>query len=179
MTVVTSMSRRTVLRGAAATAVVLPLGATALSACSREPSPEEVLADRMVPLASAALASAATARQLKATSPRNATALDQIAAIRDKHARLLREEVVRLHPESGHLIATPSSTPTAYATAPSSGAPGMPSAAPHAAGLDQFRASLDADAQAAQQIATTASGFQAGLTASVSASITSLKGLLS
>ncbi|MFT3899823.1 MAG: hypothetical protein QM728_06215 [Gordonia sp. (in: high G+C Gram-positive bacteria)] len=178
MAVVTSLSRRTVLRGAAATAVALPLGAAALSGCSRAPSPEEVLAGRLVPLASAAKASAAAARRLKATDPRHAAVLDQIAAIRDEHEKLLREEVSRLHPESRHLIAEPSTAPTAYATAPSSAAPGSATAAPQSGQLDQFIAALDADAQSAQQVAVTATGFQAGLTASVAASITSLKGLL-
>lgn len=177
MSDVTSLSRRTVLRGAATATVALPLGALALSACSRGPSPEQTLADRLVPLASAAVASAAAARLLATTEPKQATALGQIATIRDEHAKLLREEILRLHPSSGHAIVDPSASATPSA-APGSSAPPPSPAAPAAAGLDAFKSSLSADAAAAQQVAIGTSGFQAGLTASVSAAVTSLKGLL-
>ncbi|GAB10907.1 hypothetical protein GOARA_063_01060 [Gordonia araii NBRC 100433] len=178
----TSLSRRTLLRGAAAATVAVPLGAVALSACSSEPSPEEVLAGRLVPLASAAAASAATARQLRAVDTRNAAALDQIAAIRAEHEKLLRDEITRLHPSSASLISTPSAAPTPAApgtSTPRTSAPGTTSAPPSPApGIEQFGTSLTADADSAGKVATTTSGFQAGLTASISASIASLKGLL-
>ncbi len=170
---VPSLTRRELLRGAAATAIAVPLGTIALTSCSREPSPAEVLAGRLVPLASAAAASATAARALTTAEPRHAAALTEVAGIRDRHARLLREEVTRLHPASAALIAAPGSTSAARPAA-TSAAP-----APQATGLDALRAGLTADAAAARAVATTTSGFQAGLTASVSASITSLAGLLS
>jgi hypothetical protein len=167
---VSSLSRRTLLRGAAVSAVAVPLGVGALTACSREPSHEEVLAGQMAPLASAATASAGAARRLATTQQRQGAALDRIATIRDQHAVLLREEILRLHPASESLITTPSE----------SASPSGPTTGPASDGsLDAFRKSLADDAAAARTVAIGASGFQAGLTASISASVASLTGLLS
>jgi hypothetical protein len=159
---VSSLSRRTLLRGAAVSAVAVPLGVGALTACSREPSHEEVLAGQMAPLASAATASAGAARRLATTQQRQGAALDRIATIRDQHAVLLREEILRLHP------ASESASPSGPTTGPASDG-----------SLDAFRKSLADDAAAARTVAIGASGFQAGLTASISASVASLTGLLS
>ena len=167
---VPSLSRRALLRGAAASAVAVPLGVGALTACSREPSHEEVLAGQMAPLASAATASAGAARRLATTQQRQSAALDRIATIRDQHAVLLREEILRLHPASESLITTPSE----------SASPSGPTTGPVSDGsLDAFRKTLADDAAAARTVAIGASGFQAGLTASISASVASLTGLLS
>ncbi|HRC52499.1 MAG TPA: hypothetical protein PK331_16445 [Gordonia sp. (in: high G+C Gram-positive bacteria)] len=169
-----SLSRRALLRGAAASAVAVPLGVGALTACSREPSHEEVLAGQMAPLASAATASAGAARRLATTQQRQSAALDRIATIRDQHAVLLREEILRLHPASESLITTPSES------ASPSGSPSGPTTGPVSDGsLDAFRKTLADDAAAARTVAIGASGFQAGLTASISASVASLTGLLS
>lgn len=157
---VPSLSRRALLRGAAATAVAVPLGAGALAACSSEPSPEEVLAGRLAPLAGAATASAAAARELATSQPRQAAALNEIAVIRAQHAVLLREEILRLHPASESLITSPSASP-----------------APPGGSVDALRKSLADDAAAARTVAISANGFQAGLTASIAASVASLQGL--
>jgi len=166
---VPSLNRRTLLRGAAVSAVALPLGTAALTSCSSEPSPEEVTAGKLVELANAAIASAAAARGLKAVEPGRAAALDEIAGIRDTHAARLRDEINRLHSSSAALITTPSAAPASSPDSP----------APAKTGLEAFRGTLTADADAARRVAVAASGFQAGLTASVSASITSLTDLLS
>lgn len=168
---VPSLSRRALLRAAAASAVAVPLGVGALTACSREPSEEEVLAGKLAPLAGAATASAGAARRLATTQQRQGAALDRIAVIRDQHAVLLREEILRLHPASEALISVPSESPAPSAPATAAPAPD--------GGIDAFRKSLADDAAAARKVAIGASGFQAGLTASISASVASLDGLLS
>lgn len=177
--VVPSLTRRALLRGVAVSAIAVPLGTAALTSCSTEPSAEEVLAGRLVPLAIAATASADDARRLGAAEPGRVAALNEIAIIRDEHARLLRDEITRLHPASVALITTPSASPAVGSATPGSATPGTSTPArPQPAGLAEFRAGLTTDAVAARQVATTASGFQAGLTASICASIASLPGVL-
>ena len=101
-------------------------------------------------------------------------ALDRIATIRDQHAVLLREEILRLHPASESLITTPSES------ASPSGSPSGPTTGPVSDGsLDAFRADSRRRCGRCPDGRHRRQRLQAGLTASISASVASLTGLLS
>jgi hypothetical protein len=149
-------SRRKVLAGGAALAV---LGMTG-SACSSPPAPPAVdelesqlkLARRDHELATAAAAAAAT--------PVSA-ALTEVASERAQHAQALATEIARLavNPTSTSSQTTSPTTTTSAAAAP------PPS-------LSAVINSLRGSAASASHLATTSSGYRAGLLGSIAAACT-------
>jgi hypothetical protein len=150
------LSRRRALAGAAALAVL----GMAVPACGSPPAPPPVdelesqlkLARHDNELAAAAAAAAAT--------PISA-ALTQVAAERAQHAQALTTEIARLavNPTSTSSEAT---SPTPTGSAP----PGPPPS------LSDVINSLRASAASAGQLATTSSGYRAGLLGSIAAACT-------
>jgi hypothetical protein len=156
------ISRRRVLAGGAALAV---LGMT-VSACSSQPTPPKVdelesqlkLARHDSELAAAAAAAAA--------KPVNA-ALTEVASERTQHAQALATEIARL-------AVNPTSTSSETASPTSSSPPqadGTPAAAPPPS-LSDVVNSLRASAASAGRLATTSSGYRAGLLGSIAAACT-------
>ena len=149
-------SRRKVLAGGAALAV---LGMTG-SACSSPPAPPAVdelgsqlkLARRDHELATAAAAAAAT--------PVSA-ALTEVASERAQHAQALATEIARL---AVNPTSTSSQTTSPTTTTPAAAAP-PPS-------LSAVINSLRGSAASASHLATTSSGYRAGLLGSIAAACT-------
>jgi hypothetical protein len=150
------VNRRRVLTGG----VVLAVLAIATPACSSPPAPPAVdelemqltLARQDSELATAAAAGAAQAV---------GTALTQVAAERTQHAQALTTEIARL-------AIRPTST-SAGTTGPTTTAPAAATPPPPVA--DVVR-SLRASADSAAKLASTASGYRAGLLGSIAASCT-------
>lgn len=146
------LNRRRVLSGGAALAGL----AVAASGCASPPAPPAVdelesqltLAHHDSDLASAA--AVGVSQQLSA-------ALTQVAAERAQHAQALSAEIKRLAPTSSSAT---SPTPTTSAAV----APPPPLAA--------VVTSLTSSATSASRLASTASGYRAGLLASIAASCT-------
>ncbi|WP_254431592.1 hypothetical protein [Gordonia rubripertincta] len=159
---VTTLDRRTVLRGGLVAGVaVAGLGAVGVSGCSTGPSEEAVTADRLVPLVRSALADEKSARSLAGAEPRYAAALAVVADQRAEHARALREEIIRLDQDVAATIDEPA-----------------PSSAPAPAGpptLVGVRAGLEQSAGEARDVAISVSGYPAGLAGSVAAAVTSMR----
>jgi hypothetical protein len=147
------LSRRRALAGAAALAVL----GTAVPACGSPPAPPPVdelesqlkLARHDSELAAAAAAAAA--------QPVNA-ALTQVAAERAQHGHALATEIARLA-----VNPTSTSSETTSAT-PTSSPPATPPPS-----LSDVINSLRASAASAGQLATTSSGYRAGLLGSIAA----------
>jgi hypothetical protein len=150
------VSRRQVLAGGVALAALGMTGA----ACSSPPAPPAVdelesqleLARRDSELA--------TAAALAAAKPANA-ALTEVAAERTQHAQALATEIARLavNPTSTSSQTTsPTPTTSAVAAPPPS--------------LSDVITSLRASAASAGQLATTTSGYRAGLLGSIAAACT-------
>ncbi len=148
-----TLNRRSILVGGALAAGGLAVAPT-LAACDRGPTPEQVLAAKLAPVAIAALDDAAAARALSGTTPNYAAALTVVAAERDVHAKLLRDEITRLDPDAATRLAA--STPAAAPT------------------LATLRTRLAASVRQSVDIGVTLDGYRAGLLASVSASTTTL-----
>jgi hypothetical protein len=153
---VSVVSRRRVLAGGAALAVL----GMAVPACSSQPAPPKVdelesqlkLARQDSELATAAAAGAA--------HPVNA-ALTEVASERTQHAQALATEIARLaiNPTSTSSESTSPTSPTSAVAAP------PPS-------VSDVINSLRASAASAGQLATTSSGYRAGLLGSIAAACT-------
>ncbi|GAB19136.1 hypothetical protein GOEFS_075_00570 [Gordonia effusa NBRC 100432] len=154
------LNRRTVLAGSLLGLSGLAV-APALSACDRGPTADQLLAQQLTPVATAATADADAARTLVATNPNYAAALGVVRAEREAHATALREELTRLDPEAAQSLP---------ATPPTSGTPST-----SAITLDSFRTQLDRSARQAADVGVSMDGYRAGLLASVSASTTTLR----
>lgn len=168
------LDRRTVLRTGAA----LGVGTIVVSAaaCDRGPTPAQITAEALLPLADAALVDEGSARALAPRYPDYTKALGVIADQRGQHARALREEITRLDREIAGRIVTlattsgsPSPTPATSAAPPSSTGPTT-----IAANLDDLRAALRISARTAADTAIRLQGYSAGLSGSVSASVTTM-----
>jgi hypothetical protein len=152
------INRRGVLAGGAALAV---LGVSA-SACGQPPPKAPAVEELLGPLDQArrdtALASAAA--EAVGSPPQIAAALTVVATQRAAHARALATEIARA---AGKLTASSSET-----TAPSpSGQPAPPAPPPPVSDvIDSLRAS----AENAGRLVASASGYRAGLLASIAAS---------
>jgi hypothetical protein len=157
-----AISRRRVLVGGAALAV---LGMT-VSACSSQPEPPKVdelesqlkLARHDSELATAAAAAAAQSVGV---------ALTEVASERAQHAQALAAEIARL-------AINPTST-SSETTSPTSTRPPQAGATPRTAPpplVSDVVNSLRASAASAGQLATTLSGYRAGLLSSIAAACT-------
>ena len=149
-------SRRQVLAGGVALAV---LGMTA-PACSSPPEPPAV--DELEDQLSRArhdseLAAAAAAAAAKPVS----AALTEVASERSQHAQKLATEIAR-----------PAVNPTSTSSQASSATPTTSAAAPPPPALSDVINSLHASASSAAQLATTSSGYRAGLLGSIAAACT-------
>lgn len=161
------LSRRSVLRGG------LALGAgsvlvVAASGCDSGPTPNQVTAAALVPLAQAALTDSAAARALAPRTAEYSAALLVVADQRDEHAKAFRDEITRLDQDAAARIASAATT---------SAAPGSTTASPtpNTAGtIDDLRDSLRTSAAGARDAALHLSGYSAGLCGSVSAAVTTL-----
>ncbi|AZG44087.1 hypothetical protein [Gordonia insulae] len=167
------LTRRAILR-AGLTVTAGTIAVTTIGACDTGPSPEQVTAAALVPLADAALADQAAAQSLAPRAPEYAGALGVVAAQRGEHARALREEITRLDEETAGRIATPA----ASTSAPASAAPGDASiTAPTPAApttVPALREQLSSSARAAGDATANLTGYPAGLAGSISASVTSM-----
>ncbi len=150
----TTVSRRRVLAGGVALAV-LGIGA---QACSSPPPPPAV--DELEAQLASARRDSDLAKAAAAGAPQQiAAALTEVAAERGQHAQTLKTEIARLavNPTSATATTTPPTTTNA--------------AAPPPPLADVVRA-LKASADSAGQLATTSSGYRAGLLGSIAASCT-------
>lgn len=169
-----TVDRRTVLRGG------LVIGAGALvigasSACDNGPTPNEITATALLPLARSARSDAAAARSLAPRLPAYSAALAVVADQRDAHATALSQEVQRLDSDiATRLSAAPSGSPTSGSTnAGTSGAP-TPDTSTTTGTIDDLRSTLRASTRAAHDAAVSLKGYSAGLAGSVSASVATL-----
>jgi hypothetical protein len=149
-------SRRRVLAGGAALAV---LGMTA-PACSSPPAPPGV--DELESQLTRAQhdSELATAAAAAATDKAISTALTEVASERTRHAQALTAEIARL-----------AVNPTTSTSSPTSG-PTSTTSAPAAPTLSDVINSLRESAASASQLATTSSGYRAGLLGSIAAACT-------
>jgi hypothetical protein len=150
-------SRRRVLAGGAALAV---LGMTA-PACSSPPAPpavDELEAQLQRARHDSELAAAAAAAAATPVS----TALTEVASERAKHAQALATEIARL--AVNPTTSTSSQTSGATSTTPAAAAP-PPT-------LSDVINSLRGSAASASHLATTSSGYRAGLLGSIAAACT-------
>lgn len=168
----TPLTRRAVLRGGLAVAAGTAVG-TVVAACDRGPSPEQITAAALLPLADAALADQAAAQTLSPQEPEYAKALTVIAQQRGQHATSLREEITRLDQDTAGRIGAPAGTstaPTGDATAGTSAG-----AAPTTvATVSAMRSRLTRSARAAGDAAVACNGYAAGLAGSISAAVTTM-----
>jgi hypothetical protein len=148
------VNRRRVLTGGVALAVL----AIATPACSSPPAPpavDELEAQLALARQDSELATAAAKGASQAVSP----ALTQVAGERTQHAQALADEIKRLAPTSTSPATTsPATTASAAATPPP----------PVADVVTSLRASADS----AARLASTSSGYRAGLLGSIAASCT-------
>jgi len=153
-------SRRGVLAGGAALAVLGLVG----SACGESPPKPPPVEDLLGPLDQArkdsALAGAAAAAI--GNPPQVAAALAVVATQRADHARALSTEITRA---AGKLTSSSSET-----TSPSQAAPAGPPPPPPP--ISDVINSLRASAESASRLAATSPGYRAGLLASIAASCT-------
>lgn len=146
------------LRGTAYGAALFAAGGVipALTACGAAgKSAEQKTAEELVPFAQSALADADDAQSLIATNPDRTAALTVIADERRIHARLLEEEIARLHPDD-------------YSASPS---PSAPTGSPAQPDIDSFRTRLSTQARTTADLAVTQNGYVAGLLGSISVAL--------
>ncbi len=151
------VNRRRVLTGGAALAVL----AFAAPACSSPPAPpavDELEAQLTLARQDSGLATAASVGASQAVSK----ALTEVAAERTRHAQALTTEIARL-------AVNPTST-SAGTTSPTTTA--SAAAAPPPPPLADVVTSLRASADSAAKLASTSSGYRAGLLGSIAASCT-------
>ncbi|MDS1112808.1 hypothetical protein RD149_03420 [Gordonia westfalica] len=162
MSRVTTLDRRTVLRGGLVVGVaVAGLGAVSVSGCSTGPSEETITAERLTPLVRSALADEKSARAIVPAEAGYAAALTVVADQRAEHARALREEIIRLDQDVATTLDQPApSTSPAPATPPT---------------LVGFRTDLERSSGEARDVAISLSGYPAGLVGSVAAAVTSMR----
>jgi hypothetical protein len=150
------VSRRRVLTGGAALAVL----AFAAPACSSPPAPpavDELEAQLALARQDSGLATAASVGASQAVSK----ALTEVAAERTRHAQALTTEIARL---AVNPTSTSAGTTSPTTTASAAAAPPPP--------LADVITSLRASADSAAKLASTSSGYRAGLLGSIAASCT-------
>jgi hypothetical protein len=150
------VNRRRVLMGGVALAVL----AFAAPACSSPPAPpavDELEAQLTLARQDSGLATAASVGASEAVSK----ALTEVAAERTRHAQVLTTEIARL--------AVNPTSPSAGATSPTTTASAAAAPPPP---LADVVTSLRASADSAAKLASTSSGYRAGLLGSIAASCT-------
>lgn len=151
----TAVSRRRVLAGGVALAV---FGIAAPACGSPPPSPPAV--DELEAQLTSARRDSELAKAAAAGAPQEiSAALTEVAAERTKHAQALTTEIARLA-----VNPTSTSPQTTTPTTTSAAAPPPP--------LADVVSSLKASADSATRLATTSSGYRAGLLGSIAASCT-------
>jgi len=146
--------RRALTGGIALTA--LAIAATACSSPPPPPAVDELEAQLTSARQDSELATAAAVGAPQQVS----TALQQVAAERSQHAQALANEITRLAPTSTPPATTgPTTTTTSAAAAPPP---------PLASVINSLKASADS----ARQLASTSSGYRAGLLGSIAAACT-------
>jgi hypothetical protein len=148
------VNRRRVLTGGVALAVL----AIATPACSSPPAPpavDELEAQLTLARQDSELATAAA----KGASQAVSTALMQVAGERTQHAQTLADEIKRVAPTTS--ASPPTTSPT---TASAAATPPPP--------VGDVVRSLRASADSAAKLASTSSGYRAGLLGSIAASCT-------
>ena len=150
------VSRRRALTGGIAL-VVLGLGVPACNSPPAAPAVDELESQLTLARHDSELAAAAAPGADKLVS----AALTEVAAERTQHAQALKTEIARL------AVNTTSSSPAT--TSPSSG--GRAAAAPPPPLADVIR-SLSASAASAGELASTSTGYRAGLLGSIAAACT-------
>jgi len=148
------VNRRRVLTGGVALAV-LALATPACSSPQAPPAVDELEAQLTLARQDSALASAAAAGASQTVS----TALMQVAGERTQHAQALTAEIKRVAPTSTSPATT---SPTTTASAAATPAPLVADVV----------TSLRASADSAAKLASTSSGYRAGLLGSIAASCT-------
>ncbi|WAC55139.1 hypothetical protein [Gordonia sp. SL306] len=172
--VTSPLTRRAVLRGGLAVTVGTVAAAT-VAACDSGPSPEQITAAALVPLADAAFADQASAQSLAPRTPEYANALGVVAEQRGEHANALREEVARLDEQTAGRISVPgAATPSSAPASAPPNSPATPAPAPTASTVDALRAQLARSARTAGDASVNLSGYSAGLAGAVGASVTSM-----
>ena len=160
----TTVSRRRVLLGTAALAL---LGG-AVSACGSAPERDPALDILTAELDRARRDSQLATSAATGVPPQLAPALTSVAALRDAHARALSDELTRM---GNPPPAAPSSTTETSATATPSATPGAaPVPAPPTP--QEVVAALEQAADSAGRAAAGQSGYRAGLLASIAAACT-------
>lgn len=157
-----AISRRRVLAGGTALAVF----GMAMSACGSQPAPPKV--DELESQLKLAQhdSELATAAAVAAAQPVGA-ALTEVASERAQHAQALATEITRLA-----VNPTSTSSKTTSPTSTSLPHPGDTPAAAPPPSLSDVVNSLRASAASAGQLATTSSGYRAGLLGSIAAACT-------
>lgn len=156
-----AIGRREVLMGAAGI-LGLVLVAEAASACATDAPPPPV--DPLLAQADLASADSELARAAAtAAPPALVPALTQVVSERAQHARALTEEVARL--AGGPVTTTETSSTTSASPTTSAAATPPPS-------VDDVVAALKKSADSATALATTLTGYRAGLLGSIAASCT-------
>ncbi|MUL75217.1 hypothetical protein [Mycolicibacterium sp. CBMA 226] len=156
----TTVSRRRVLLGTAALAL---LGGAA-SACGSAPQRDPALDILTAELDRARRDSQLATSAAIGVPPQLAPALTSVAALRDAHARALADELTRMGSTPSSTTATSSTT----STLPTTGAtPPPPPPAPQ-----EVVAALEQAADSAGRAAAGQSGYRAGLLASIAAACT-------
>ena len=151
-----------------ALALLVPVAATGLGACSTGPDRSTKAPDPLLALADAARADAALAAAAIAANPDLTGRVEPLRAARTEHAAALDAEVVRAG-------GTPrSATPTAAAAPPSSGDPAAdPTVAPtgitQTVSLARVREAVAASQRGAAQLVPDLPAERVGLVASVAA----------
>lgn len=167
--VTTPLPRRSVLRGSLVV-VAGGVAASAVAACDRGPTQDQITAAALAPLADAALADQAAAQALAPQVPEYSNALGVVANQRGEHAQALREEVTRLDERTAARIAAAgdaTSTSTAATSTPAAPTPTVSTVA-------EMRSLLQRSARTSADATVSLSGYPAGLAGAVSASVTSM-----
>ena len=148
------VNRRRVLTGG----IALAATAIAATACSSPPPPPAV--DELEAQLTSARQDSELATAAAVGAPQQVSAaLQQVAAERSQHAQALTTEIQRLAPS-----ATPPATTGPTTTTSAAAAPPPP--------LASVINSLKASADSARQLASTSSGYRAGLLGSIAAACT-------
>ncbi|MDY6811521.1 MAG: hypothetical protein SW127_21345 [Actinomycetota bacterium] len=169
--VTTPLPRRTVLRGSLVV-VAGGVAASAVAACDRGPTPDQITAAALAPLADAALADQAAARALAPQVPEYTNALGVVADQRGEHAQVLREEITRLDERTAARIGAAGD---AGSTTPSPAATSTPAApTPTVSTVAGMRGLLQQSARTAADATVSLSGYPAGLAGAISAAVTSM-----
>jgi hypothetical protein len=158
--------RREVLIGAAGV-LGLALIAETASACGSAPAPPAI--DPLQAQADLADADSALARAAaSAAPPAQVPALTQVASERSQHSRALLEEIARA---AGRTLPNTDATETSVSTTPSVAPATAPNPAPPPSLADVVSA-LGKSADSATALASTLTGYRAGLLGSIAASCT-------